>query len=174
MTTARVQTPNSADEVTMLRSFLDHYRATIRRQTEDLSAEQLAQRLEPSTMTLGGLLKHLALVEDSWLSSRLLGRAPMDWYADVDWDADPDWEWHSAASDSPEQLLAWYDAAIAQSDANLETALADDGLDRLADQPARRGRVSLRWTLVHLIEEYARHAGHADLIRESIDGTTDL
>lgn len=158
----------------MLRSFLDYYRVTIRRQTEYLTGEQLARRLEPSTMTLGGLLKHLAIVEDAWLSVRLLGRPEMDWYAGVDWDADPDWEWHTAASDSPDELLAWYDAAVVRSNANIDTALADGGLDRLADREARRGKVSLRWILVHLIEEYARHAGHADLIRESIDGATDL
>ena len=174
MSTPRVDPPITADEVTMLRSFLDFYRVTVRRQCEDLTSSQLAQRLEPSTMTLGGMLKHLAIVEDWWLSIVLFDNEPDTWCADVDWDADPDWEWHSAADDSPQQLLAWYDEAISTSNAHTDRALAEGGLDLLAVRPTRRGRTSLRWILVHLIEEYARHAGHADLIRESIDGTTDL
>jgi len=158
----------------MLRSFLDFYRGTLRRQCEDLTSEQLAQRLGPSTMTLGGMLKHLAIVEDWWLSIVLCDAGEASWYADVDWDADKDWEWHSAAGDDPAQLFAWYDESIALSDKNTDAALAEGGLDLLAVRPSRRGHNSLRWILVHLIEEYARHAGHADLIRESIDGATDL
>jgi len=174
MTTPRQDPPLSADEVTMLRSFLDFYRATIRRQCEGLTAAQLAQRLEPSTMTLGGLLKHLAMVEDWWLSVALHDNPPDTWHADIDWDEDPDWEWHSAADDAPAQLFAWYDEAVSASEAHTDRALAAGGLDVLAARKTRAGRVSLRWILVHLIEEYARHAGHADLLRESIDGAVDL
>jgi len=172
--TPRVDPPLSTDEVTMLRSFLDFYRVTIRRQCEDLAGAQLAQRLEPSAITLGGLLKHLAIVEDWWLSIALCDNPEASWYAGVDWDSDPDWEWHTAAADSPEQLLAWYDDSVELSNANTDAALAAGGLDHLAVKESRRGHASLRWILVHLIEEYARHAGHADLIRESIDGATDL
>jgi len=159
----------------MLTSFLDFYRVTIRRQCEDLSSAQLAQRLEPSTMTLGGMLKHLAIVEDWWCSMALTGAAEAAWYAGVDWDADADWEWNTASSDTPAELLAWYDDAIVQSKGNIAAALAAGGLDGAAARPRKDGSSwSVRWILVHLIEEYARHAGHADLIRESIDGATDL
>jgi hypothetical protein len=88
----------------------------------------------------------------------------------VDWDADPDWEWHSAADDTPEQLFALWEAAADRSRAAIQEALAGDGLDRLT-QPWPDGRApSLRRLLIDIIEEYARHVGHADLIRESIDG----
>jgi uncharacterized damage-inducible protein DinB len=173
--TPRLKPPFHADEVTMLTSFLDFYRVTIRRQCEDLSPAQLAQRLEPSTMTLGGMLKHLAIVEDWWCSMALTGAGEAAWYAGVDWDADADWEWNTASADEPAQLLAWYDEAIVQSQSNVAAALAAGGLDGAAARPRNDGTTwSLRWILVHLIEEYARHAGHADLIRESIDGATDL
>jgi len=173
-TTPRLDPPNSADEVTMLRAFLDSYRATIRRQCEGLSPAQLNTRLMPSELTLGGMLKHLTIVEDWWFSMCLRDRPPAAWYADVDWDADDDWDWHSAGDDSPDQLLARYDDAIATSDANLDELIPGGGLDQLAKKRVRRGEVSLRWILVHMIEEFARHAGHADLIRESIDGAVDL
>jgi hypothetical protein len=92
----------------------------------------------------------------------------------VDWKADPDWDWHSAAGDTPEQLRAlWRDAAD-RSRALVAKALADGGdLGRPCTRTWPDGRSpSLRWVLVHMIEEYARHNGHADLLRESIDGET--
>jgi hypothetical protein len=91
----------------------------------------------------------------------------------VDWQADPDWDWHSAADDAPEQLLALWGDTVERSRALVGAALADGGLGRLALRSWPDGRApSLRWILTHLIEEYARHNGHADLIRESIDGLT--
>ncbi len=127
----------------------------------------------PSPMTLGGMLKHLACVEDGWCSRSLHGLDwPPPWDA-VDWDADPDWDWHSAAEDSPEQLHAVWHEAVARSRSLVGEALADGGLGRLARRTWSDGRApSLRWILCHLIEEYARHNGHADLIRESVDGLT--
>lgn len=174
--TVKIDPPLAADEVTMLRSFLAYYRATVRRQAEGLTREQLAQPLPPATLTLGGMLKHLAVVEDNWFTGIFEGRELPEPWASVDWDADLDWDWHSAAADDPAELFALYDRAIADADASIDRALAAGGLDtesvRLSQ---RRGTpFTLRWILVHLIEEYARHAGHADLIRESIDGATDL
>lgn len=178
MTTERIDPPEAADEVTMLRSYLDFYRATLRRQCEDLDAEQLNVALAPSTMTLGGMLKHLAFVEHAWFRDRFAGDEDVVRWPPEEFDADPDWDWHSAVHDSPEELLAGYDDAIAESEQILAAALLDAGhaaLDWRAQSPMRSGaRVTLRWILVHLLEEYARHAGHADLIRESIDGATDL
>lgn len=175
-TTTKTDPPHAADEVTMLRSFLDYYRATVRRQAEGLTADQLATPLPPATMTLGGMLKHLALVEHGWFDEVLAGAEPAEPWAGVDWDADPDWEWHSAADDDPAYLFELYDRAIASADVRIDEALAGAGLDTASVRPSRRtgAPFTLRWILVHLIEEYARHAGHADLIRESIDGATDL
>jgi len=82
-----------------------------------------------STITLGGLLKHLALVEDDYFSRRLLGRALGAPWDAADWDADRDWEWHSAADDTPEQLMALWQDAVARSRISIREALADGGLD---------------------------------------------
>lgn len=168
--TPLTQPPLAGDEASTLRGFLDYQRDVIRRKTEGLSAAELNRALPPSTMTLGGLLKHLAVVEYSWLTEVFLGLDLAEPWASVDWDADVDWEWHSAADDSPEELRELFDAATADSDRIIEQALRGQGLNQLSVQ-ARHGEPrSLRWILVHLIEEHARHAGHADLLREAIDG----
>jgi hypothetical protein len=89
----------------------------------------------------------------------------------VDFDADPDWEWRTAADDTPEQLYALWDAAVARSRARLAAALADGGPDRPIEMAWPDGRrPSLRRMLCDLIEEYSRHTGHADLLREAVDG----
>lgn len=177
MTVPRSEPPFAADEMTMLRSFLDYYRATILRQAEGLDAAQLATTLPPAEMTLGGMLKHLAFVESHWFDVVLRGASYPAPFDAVDWDADRDWDWHSAGEDAPEDLRALLRAAIDRADAATDEALA--GADGLDTPSVRRSRHSdeaftLRWILVHMIEEYARHAGHADLIRESVDGETDL
>lgn len=175
-TTVKIDPPLAAGEVQTLRAFLDYYRATIRRQAEGLTKDQLALALPPATMTLGGMLKHLAVVEQGWLLETFCDEPLTEPFASVDWRADRDWDWHSAADDEPEYLFELYDRSIALADARIEAALGGDGLDTLSARAdgSGEGRFSLRWILVHLIEEYARHAGHADLIRESIDGATDL
>ena len=119
------------------------------------------------------MLKHLAYVEDDWFSRWLHARDRQPPWDRVDWKADPDWEWHSAAEDSPEQLHAlWQDAVPAPAPLVAE-ALADGALERLARRTWPGGEApSLRWMPVHLIEEYARHNGHADLLRESVDRLT--
>jgi uncharacterized damage-inducible protein DinB len=140
-----------------------------------LTRAQLAQPLPPSDMTLGGMMKHLAVVDQSWLEDDFAGRGLMPPFDTVDWEADEDWEWHTARDDTPEELLALFDEAVRRSDAVLDEALAPGGpgLDGLSvREDYERGRFSLRWIVLHLIEEYARHNGHADLIRESIDGRT--
>ena len=96
-----------------------------------------------------------------------------DWVGDA-FDDDPDWEFNSA-EDDPWDLLSPATRTSSRADAVLDAALATpEGLDLHAKQPRHGKHATLRWILVHLIEEYARHAGHADLIRESIDGATDL
>jgi hypothetical protein len=91
----------------------------------------------------------------------------------VDWAAEPDWEWTSAASESPEQVRALWERSVRESRALLADALADGGLDQATRRRWSDGRApSLRWLLCHMVEEYARHNGHADLLRESVDGET--
>ncbi len=159
-----------ADERTTLTGYLDAYRTVVLRKVSGLTADQLSTPLRPSSMTLGGLLKHLAVVEDDWFAHDFAGRAMPEPWLSVDWDADRDWEWHSAAEDSPEELVALFEAACNRSRSVVAGA---DSLDGLSVGTRRDGRHwNLRWILVHMIEEYARHAGHADLLREAIDGAT--
>ena len=170
----RPEPPLAADETATLLGFLDYQRATLAWKCAGLDAAGLATTVAASSMTLGGMLKHLALVEDSWFSQSLYGRdAEPSWWDEVDWDADRDWDWHSAAADSPGQLLALWRDAVTRSRALVAEALTAGGLDQLARRTWPDGRTpSLRWIVCHMIEEYARHNGHADLIRESLDGET--
>lgn len=169
----RTEPPFAADELTMLAAFLDFQRGTLEWKTSGLDADGLRAAMAPTTMTLGGILKHLAWVEDYWFSVRLLGHAPDAYWADVDWDADDDWEWNSAATNSPEQLRSLWSDAADRSRAIVAEVMTDDGLDRRVVKPFKDGGApTLRWILVHMIEEYARHNGHADLLRESVDGQT--
>jgi uncharacterized damage-inducible protein DinB len=167
--------PEAGDETAMLLGFLELQRATVGWKCSGVDAAGLRAALPPTTMTLGGLLKHLAWVEDLWFSRRLHGNPPAAPWDTVDWDADQDWDWNSAAEDPPDELLAFWRASVARSRTLVAEALADGDLDRPAGFSAPTGETpSLRWIVLHMIEEYARHAGHADLIRESIDGATDV
>ncbi len=166
--------PHAASETETLMAFLDYHRDILRLKTEGLDAAQLDQRLAPSTMTLGGMLKHLAYVEDWWFNQVYADNPPPEPWASADWKADRDWEWNSAAADSPEELRRLYDDTVAISDRIVHEALAHpNAVESLCQRPLRGDpsrRITLRWILVHMVEEYARHNGHADLIRESIDG----
>jgi uncharacterized damage-inducible protein DinB len=160
-----------ADELTTLCDSLDRQRAGMVVRFAGLSAEQLATPLPPSPLTLAGLIKHLAYVEDDWFQKDLLGRPLPGPWADAPFDRDPDWEFNSAVHDEPGALLDLYTAACERSRAAVDE-LADLGARSV--RPTRAGTpFSLRWLLIHMIEETARHRGHADLIRESIDGATD-
>ncbi|GLY65544.1 DinB family protein [Amycolatopsis taiwanensis] len=169
----RPEPPVAADETATLLGFLDFHRATLAWKCSGLDAAGLRATVGVSPITLGGMLKHLAYVETHWFARFLSGRdceAPWD---TVDWKADPDWDWHSAADDTPEQLFALWQDAVDRSRALVGQALTDGDLAQPARRGWRDGRTpNLRWILVHVIEEYARHNGHADLIRESVDGLT--
>ena len=171
---ARVDPPETADELTMLRAYLDYHRETFRWKATGLSREQLATPHPPSTLTLAGLTKHLALQEDWWLGVVLTGREHCAPFVGVDFDSDPEWEFRTATSDAPEELVALWERTIAASDAAI--AAAPDGVDTVsAKRSTSTGKgSSLRWILLHMVEEYARHNGHADLIRERIDGATGV
>jgi uncharacterized damage-inducible protein DinB len=163
--------PPAGNEIDMLLGALERQRNYLAWKCGDLDSAGLRATLGPSSITLGGLLNHLAAVEDNVFSVRLYGRKPCEPWLSVDWDADPDWEWHSAAEQGAKQLMARWQEAVRRSRALVSEALADGGLDRPAGFTWPDGRTpSLRRLLVDMIEEYARHVGHADLIRESVDG----
>jgi uncharacterized damage-inducible protein DinB len=167
----RPEPPPAADETATLLGFLDFHRATLAWKCEGLDADGLRATTAASTMTLGGLLKHMAYVEDLWFSRRLHGRDAQPPWDTVDWRSDPDWEWRTAGDDSPEELQTLWGAAVERARAAVDEALPNGGLDQLAQRKWPDGRApSLRWIVVHMIEEYARHNGHADLLRESVDG----
>ncbi|HEY6275362.1 MAG TPA: DinB family protein [Streptosporangiaceae bacterium] len=171
----RPEPPLEGDEAATLLGFLDFQRATLEWKCRGLSDEQLRVTLPPTSMTLGGMLKHLACVEDYWCTEVAAGEPTPEPWASVDWKADHDWEWHTAAGDSGDDLRGLWAERVGRSRAVVSGQLGQGGEQALAQaHPAwgGQGRVSLRWVLVHLIEEYARHNGHADLIRESIDGET--
>lgn len=170
---ARVEPPIAGDETAAVLGELERVRSYLAWKCGGLDSLGLQATIGRSTITLGGLLKHLALVEDDSFSGKLLASPLGPPWASVDWDADPDWEWHSAAEDTPEQLMALWHEAVERSRAVVAEALADGGLDHVARYVSRSGESpNLRRILLDLIEEYARHVGHADLIRESVDGLT--
>jgi uncharacterized damage-inducible protein DinB len=169
----RPEPPVAAGETATLLGFLDYQRSTLEWKCRGLDTAGLQATTAASSMTLGGLLKHMALVEDAWFSRSLHGQERRPPWDSVDWSADPDWDWDSAKNDTPEQLFALWQESITRSRELLAEALTTGGLDQLAQRTWPDGRSpSLRWILCHMIEEYARHNGHADLLRESVDGQT--
>jgi hypothetical protein len=163
--------PLAGTEAEHLAGALDRLRTTFRWKAGGLDAARLRARIPSSALTLGGLLKHLAAVEDYSFTAKLSGEpigAPWD---SNGWDGTNDWEFASAADDSPEELYALWDGAVERSHARLEKALASGGLDQLVAVTDHEGRhASLRRLVCDLIEEYGRHTGHADLLREAVDG----
>lgn len=166
--------PVAGNEADTLVGSLERMRRTfIWKASSGLDAAGMRATTAASSMTLGGLIKHLALVEDDYFSHRLWGNDYQPVW-NVDWDSDPDWEWRTAADDSPEELVALWTDTVARSRTLIAKALSEGGgLDRPQVFTWPDGRTpTLRRMLVDLIEEYARHTGHADIIRESVDGLT--
>ena len=163
--------PLAGTEVEHLTGALDRLRTTFRWKADDLDAAGLQTRIGASTLTLGGLLKHLAAAEDHIFTTKLSGEPLGPPWDDNGWDDNDDWEFESAAADPPEQLYALWDGAVERSRARLDAALVDGGLDQLvhvSDGDGHHG--SLRRLICDLIEEYGRHTGHADMLREAVDG----
>jgi uncharacterized protein DUF664 len=161
--------PAVGDEASTLVGSLERQRATLAWKCADLDGAGLRATVGVSSVTLGGLLKHLAFMEDINFTRDLAGRElPPPWNG-VDLKAEPGWEWRSAAQDSPEQLRNLWRDAVGRSRAAVTDALARGGTDGLFHTPGGSA-VTLRRLLVDMIEEYARHTGQADLIRESVDG----
>ena len=143
----------------MLSAFLDWLRGSIVRKLEGLSEEEARRRLVPSETTLFGLIKHLACVERWWFQYNFAGldvEVPDD---DRDFVAEPD--------ETIEQVVDFYRRECDESRRIVAGASPDDHAER-----AQRREITLRWIMIHMIEETARHAGHADILREQIDGAT--
>jgi uncharacterized damage-inducible protein DinB len=156
-----------ADERTVLEAFLDYYREAVVRKVRGVSEEDARRRLVGSATTLGGIVKHLRWVELNWFQRVLAGRPDADLPRPPWTDEDPDADFRLEQDEPLEQIIAEYEADCARS----RQIAAHRGLDDTG-QHRRMGKVSLRWIYVHMIEETARHAGHADILREQIDGTT--
>ena len=156
------------DEVDTAVMTLERNRRTFAWKCADVDSEGLAMRLGSSSVTLGGLLKHLAWVEELYFQNRLAGRPFMEPFDQLDLERDwDDWPWGPVADDTPEAVRALWVASVHRSRDALAAALSHAGLEQTT-----HGGMSLRRLLADLIEEYARHTGHADLLREQVDGST--
>lgn len=160
--------PNEAESLLMV---LERNRRTFAWKTVGLDETGLRATTAASSMTLGGLVKHVALVEADWLAVKLAGQeygAPWD---AVDFGADPDWEWRTGALDSPDELYATWRSAVERSRSLVAEVIEERGLDGQASFTWQDGRTpTVRAMLLDMVEEYARHTGHADILREAVDG----
>ena len=167
----RPETPFEADERTTLLTFLDYQRATLAWKTAGLDDDQLRVKLPSSVLSLGGLLRHLARVEDHWFGEVVAHQPELEPWHSMPWAA----EWRDASDHTGDELRRLWTDRVEHSRQVVAAALAADGDRALATTHPSAGGLehpSLRWILVHMIEEYARHNGHADLLREAIDGET--
>ena len=166
--TERPDPPLDGSEVETLLGVLDYQRATFAWKCDGLSDEQLGKGLHPTAMTLGGMLQHLARVEDGWFSDVVAEGGPQEPWAGMAWAA----EWEGFRASTGEALRRSWSDSVERSRQVVAAELAAGGLDGTHPAWGGQGRPSLRWVLVHMIEEYARHNGHADLLREALDGET--
>ncbi|MEM7092152.1 MAG: DinB family protein [Actinomycetota bacterium] len=162
--------PLVGDETTLLIDFLDYYRAALVDRAWGLSDEQLRYRHPPSRLSIGALVGHMVMVESNWFRNRFDGEGMAEPWASLDFSDDYDAEMTHSESRTSTELVALFNEAV--EDSRRRTAAADS-LDQLSIGANPDGEHwNLRWILIHMIEEYARHCGHADLIREAIDGDT--
>ncbi|MDH2390143.1 DinB family protein [Streptomyces sp. HNM0663] len=166
-TPERTEPSTTAGERAMLEGWLEFHRETLERKCAGLTDEQLrTASVPPSDLSLLGLVRHMAEVERGWFRRTLAGEEAPPLYYD---DADRDGDFHPAEEDTWEEARATWQAEITRA----RELAADRSLDDLAARTSRAGEsYNLRWILTHMIEEYARHNGHADLLRECVDGST--
>lgn len=163
--------PLAGGEIEQLLGSLNRLRMTFRWKADGLDEKGLQVRVGASGLTLGGLLKHLSAVEDYTFTGKLRGEPIGEPWDSFGSDGSNDWEFETAAQDPPNFLYALWDGAVERSNRRLDDALATGGLDQLVDIAADDGRhANLRRLLCDLLEEYGRHTGQADLIREEVDG----
>jgi predicted enzyme related to lactoylglutathione lyase len=160
----------ASGERELLVGLLDWYRDGVVAKATGMAQHLAVATPLGSASSVAGRVKHLALVEDSWFSIRFAGRPEMGDWAGADFDADPDWEFHTALDEPLEVQIERYERACATSRAVTEAHDFDDLSVVPAGSPPER--FTLRWTVVHLLEETARHLGHLDVLRELLDGTT--
>jgi Protein of unknown function (DUF664) len=163
--------PFAGTETEHVLGSLERLRATFRWKADGLDADQIHTPLPSSTLTVGGLLKHLAVQEDYAALVKIAGRPMPPVWDDNGWDGDNDWEFTSASQQSPDELYAMYDAALERARSSVREALEDRGLDGDSAVTLEDGsHASVRRVLFDLLEEYGRHTGHMDLVREALDG----
>jgi hypothetical protein len=158
------------NERTALVQRLDHHRALVSNALSDVPWTQASRRLLPRTdLTIAGVVRHLAWAEDRWFQGRLLGvQMPAPW--DAPGADDPDHSMRFRSDDTLEGIAALYEMACMRSRAAIEQC---ESLDRVAAVPSfGRGPVNLRWILVHMVDETARHLGHLDLLRDALNAQT--
>ena len=150
-----------------LEQFLDFHRAAVVRTLDDLTDAEAAAPVLPATeLTVGGIVKHLAAVEDLWFSHKLLDVPSAQPWRSAPFDQDPDWEFHSAADNSVDEVRALY---LSSCEASRRITARVDSLDVRAVRGSFGGQlVSLRWIYLHMIEETAQHRGHIDLLMDAI------
>ena len=164
-------TSTTSTEAEALLSVLERNRRTFAWKTADLDADGLRATTAASSMTLGGLVKHVALVEVDWLAVKLAGEDYGSPWDAVDFDADPDWEWRTGSTDASDDVYALWRDAVDRSRRVVAGVIDERGLDGPASFTWPDGRTpSVRTMLLDMIEEYARHTGHADILREAVDG----
>ena len=164
-------TPQARGEIESLLAVLERNRRTFAWKTSGLGEEGLRATAAASAMTLGGLVKHVALVEADWLAVKLAGQAYGPPWDAVDFDADPDWEWRTGGQDAPEDVYRVWRDAVERSRRLVVEMINERGLDGAASFTWPDGRTpTIRDMLLDMIEEYARHTGHADVLRDAVDG----
>jgi hypothetical protein len=157
-------------EHAMLTEFLDYFRTVFLRKVEDLADEQSRQRLPPSDLDLLGMTRHLADVERWWFRGVFTAEVTDGNYDSDDNPEDPDLDWHHGPADTIAEARDVWHVEVARA---REIVAGSTDLDAIgAYTSGSRGEISLRWIMIHMIEEYARHLGHADFLRENIDGAT--
>ena len=166
----RPEPPLTGSEAETLLGFLDFQRATLEWRCRGLDDAQLRTTLHPTAITLAGLLKHLARGEDSWFGEVVAEQPKLEPWASMPWAA----EWDNHSAQTGDELRQLWAGRVASSRQIVTKALAagDEPLGKTYPSWGGQAHVSLRWVLTHMIEEYSRHNGHADLLRESIDGET--
>jgi hypothetical protein len=164
----RIDPAPRADEKTTLVAFLKYQRDTLELKCSGLDPDQLAARIiEPSTLSLLGIVRHLAGVETTWFRQVMAGQYVSRPFRST---SDPDAEFTGAFPDQSVVDSAWkaWRGEVAFAEKFVDSAASLD----IVGKDEARGEISLRWVLVHMIEEYARHLGHVDLLRERVDGAT--
>jgi hypothetical protein len=165
--------PFAGTESEHVQGSLDRLRATFRWKADGLDDTRIHVAATPSVLTVAGQLNHLAVQEDNAAFVKIAGRPMPAVWDDNDWEDDQDWEFSSASEQSPAVLYALYDDAVARSRETVRAVLDERGLDGdSAVSLPQGGRASVRRILFDLLEEYGRHTGHLDLVREAVDGRT--